>query len=62
VRLLKKGKRKMKKKTVKYLTKSELDAARGHFCLLADGSKGFICTKTECDEKPTRVLHNSSDY
>ena len=51
----------MKKKTVKYLTKAELDAARGHFCLLSDGSKGFICCKTICYEKPTRVLHNSKD-
>lgn len=51
----------MKKKTVKYLTKAELDAARGHFCLMADGSKGFICCKSVCYEKPTRILHNSKD-
>ena len=49
------------KKTTKYLTMAELDAARGHFCLLEDGSRGFICIKTESEERPTRVLHNYSD-
>lgn len=49
------------KKSTKYLTKAELDAARGHFCLLEDGSKGFICTKTGSEKKPTRVLHNCPD-
>lgn len=53
--------KKASKKTTKYLTMAELDAARGHFCLLEDGSRGFICTKTESEEKPTRVLHNSPD-
>jgi len=48
-------------KAERILTKSELDAARGHFCLLKDGSKGFICVKIAADEKPTRILHNSSD-
>lgn len=50
-----------KKKSGRILTKSELDAARGHFCLLEDGSKGFICVKITADEKPTRILHNSTD-
>lgn len=53
--------KKVSKKKSKYLTMAELDAARGHFCLLEDGSKGFICTKTESEEKPTRVLHNCPD-
>lgn len=53
--------KKASKKTTKYLTMAELDAARGHFCLLEDGSKGFICIKTESEERPTRVLHNYSD-
>lgn len=50
-----------KKKTQEYLTKDELDAARGHFCLLKDGSKGFICTKTATESRLTRVLHNYSN-
>lgn len=53
--------KKATKKAERVLTKAELDAARGHFCLLKDGSKGFICTKIASDEKPTRILHNSSD-
>lgn len=52
---------KAKKKVERVLTKAELDAARGHFCLLQDDSKGFICIKTGSDLKPTRVLHNSTD-
>lgn len=52
---------KAEKKVERVLTKAELDAARGHFCLLQDGTKGFICVKIEADEKPTRILHNSSD-
>lgn len=52
---------KAKKKVERVLTKAELDAARGHFCLLQDGTKGFICVKIAADEKPTRILHNSSD-
>lgn len=51
----------MTRKSKKILTKAELDAARGHFCLLSDGSKGYICVKTHSDFKPTRVLHNSTD-
>lgn len=53
--------KKASKKDTKYLTMAELDAARGHFCLLEDGSKGFICIKTESEERPTRVLHNCPD-
>lgn len=53
--------KKASKKKTKYLTKAELDAARGHFCLLEDGSKGFICIKTGSASKLTRVLHNSAD-
>ena len=53
--------KKASKKKSKYLTMTELDDARGHFCLLEDGSKGFICTKTESEEKPARVLHNCPD-
>lgn len=49
------------KKSERVLTKDELDAARGHFCLLQDGTKGFICVKIASDKKPTRILHNSSD-
>lgn len=49
------------KASKRVLTKAELDAARGHFCLLEDGSKGFICVKIAADEKPTRILHNSPD-
>lgn len=50
----------MTKKIKKFLTQAEVYAARGHFCLLADGSKGFICTKTKDSlEKPARLLHNS---
>ena len=52
---------KAEKKVERVLTKAELDAARGHFCLLEDGSKGFICVNIAADEKLTRILHNSSD-
>lgn len=52
---------KAEEKVERVLTKAELDAARGHFCLLEDGSKGFICVKIAADEKPTRILHNSPD-
>lgn len=51
---------KAEKKAERVLTKAELDAARGHFCLLQDGTKGFICVKISVDEKPTRIIHNSS--